>query len=106
VGHGLTHGAANGIHLTLVLRVHPVRRDAAALDGAAVAAHIDGVVTALDIRAHGDAASAGGNRGASRVPGAELLAIEGGEHVAIFTHRDEVRARSGRFLGAHAPAAQ
>lgn len=41
---------------------------------------------------------------AERIPGAELLAIEGGEHVSIFTHRDEVRARVGRFLGAHAPA--
>ncbi|QRN98004.1 alpha/beta hydrolase [Archangium violaceum] len=40
---------------------------------------------------------------ASRVPGAELLPLEGGEHVGIFTHRDEVRARVSRFLGAHAP---
>jgi pimeloyl-ACP methyl ester carboxylesterase len=41
---------------------------------------------------------------AAGVPGAELLTLEGGEHVSIFTHRDEVRARVGRFLGAHAPA--
>lgn len=41
---------------------------------------------------------------ASRVPGAELLALEGGEHVSIFTHLDEVRARVGPFLRAHAPA--
>jgi pimeloyl-ACP methyl ester carboxylesterase len=41
---------------------------------------------------------------AARVPGAELLAIDGGEHVSIFTHRDEVRARVARFLLAHAPA--
>ncbi len=41
---------------------------------------------------------------ASRVPGAELLALDRGEHVGIFTHRDEVRARVARFLGAHAPA--
>lgn len=40
---------------------------------------------------------------AARVSGAELFAIEGGEHVSIFTHRDEVRARAARFLGAHAP---
>ncbi|WP_242353588.1 MULTISPECIES: alpha/beta fold hydrolase [Anaeromyxobacter] len=40
---------------------------------------------------------------AARVPGAELLEIEGGEHVAIFTHRDLVRARVARFLAAHAP---
>jgi pimeloyl-ACP methyl ester carboxylesterase len=41
----------------------------------------------------------------ARIPGAELLAIEGGEHVAIFTHRNEVRARVTRFLREHAPAA-
>jgi pimeloyl-ACP methyl ester carboxylesterase len=33
-----------------------------------------------------------------RVPGAELLAIDGGEHVCIFTHRKEVRARVTEFL--------
>ena len=41
---------------------------------------------------------------AARVPGAELLAIDGGEHVSIFTHRELVRARVARFLRAHAPA--
>ncbi len=40
---------------------------------------------------------------AARVPGAELLGIEGGEHVSIFTHRALVRARVGRFLATHAP---
>jgi pimeloyl-ACP methyl ester carboxylesterase len=39
---------------------------------------------------------------AARIPGAELVALEGGEHVAIFTHRDEARARVVRFLAAHA----
>jgi pimeloyl-ACP methyl ester carboxylesterase len=39
---------------------------------------------------------------AARIPGAELAALEGGEHVAIFTHRDEARARVVRFLAAHA----
>jgi pimeloyl-ACP methyl ester carboxylesterase len=39
----------------------------------------------------------------ARIPGAELLAIDGGEHVSIFTHRDEVRARVTRFLCQHAP---
>lgn len=34
----------------------------------------------------------------SRIPGAELLALEDGEHVAIFTHRDEVRTRVTQFL--------
>jgi pimeloyl-ACP methyl ester carboxylesterase len=41
---------------------------------------------------------------ASRVPGAELLPIEGGEHMCIFTDHDAVRARVGRFLGATATA--
>ncbi len=43
---------------------------------------------------------------AARIPGAELLAVEGGEHVAIFTHRDEARARVTRFLRQHAPVAR
>jgi len=38
----------------------------------------------------------------ARVPGVELLAIDGGEHVAIFTHRKEVAARVAEFLAAHA----
>jgi pimeloyl-ACP methyl ester carboxylesterase len=41
---------------------------------------------------------------ARRIPGAELLAIEGGEHVAIFTHRPLIQARVDAFLRAHAPA--
>ncbi len=41
---------------------------------------------------------------ATRIPGAQLLAIEGGEHVAIFTHRAEVRARVTAFLRRYAPA--
>lgn len=39
---------------------------------------------------------------ASRIPNAELLTIEGGEHVSIFTHRREVRAHVARFLQQHA----
>lgn len=38
---------------------------------------------------------------ASHIPGAELLAIEGGEHVSIFTHNREVRARVAAFLREH-----
>ncbi len=38
-----------------------------------------------------------------RVPGAQLLAVEGGEHVTIFTHRPEVRERVTRFLRERAP---
>ncbi|HYG69576.1 MAG TPA: alpha/beta hydrolase [Anaeromyxobacteraceae bacterium] len=45
-----------------------------------------------------------GEEMASRIPGAELVAIDGGEHVAIFTHRALVRARVAGFLAAHAPA--
>ena len=39
---------------------------------------------------------------AAQIPGAELLAVEGGEHVAIFTHQDAVRARVTQFLREHA----
>ncbi len=35
---------------------------------------------------------------AARIPGAALLAAEGGEHVAIFTHRALVQARVTQFL--------
>jgi pimeloyl-ACP methyl ester carboxylesterase len=41
---------------------------------------------------------------ADRVPGAELLAIEGGEHVCLFTHRKVIRERVRKFLGL--PAAE
>ncbi|MHB0935351.1 MAG: alpha/beta fold hydrolase [Armatimonadota bacterium] len=37
----------------------------------------------------------------ARIPGSELLAIEGGEHVSIFTHRKEVQTRVARFLREH-----
>ncbi len=37
----------------------------------------------------------------SRIPGAELLAIEGGEHVALFTHREVVKAQVTAFLNSH-----
>jgi pimeloyl-ACP methyl ester carboxylesterase len=40
---------------------------------------------------------------AARIPGARLLAVEGGEHVSIFTHRAEVRATVTAFLREHAP---
>jgi pimeloyl-ACP methyl ester carboxylesterase len=39
---------------------------------------------------------------AERIPGAELVALRGGDHVAIFTHREEATARVARFLAAHA----
>ena len=42
-----------------------------------------------------------GQEMARRIPGAELLAIEGGDHVSIFTHREIVRPRVARFLVAH-----
>lgn len=37
---------------------------------------------------------------AGRVPGAELMRIEGGEHVSIFTHREVIRERVSRLLSA------
>lgn len=43
-------------------------------------------------------------RMAARVPGAELLALERGEHFGIFTHLEKFRAGVTRFLGAHAHA--
>ena len=41
---------------------------------------------------------------ATGIRGAELLAVEGGDHVAIFTHREQIRARVTAFLRQHAPA--
>jgi len=35
---------------------------------------------------------------AHRVPGAQLFSIQGGEHVSIFTHREQVRMRIDQFL--------
>jgi pimeloyl-ACP methyl ester carboxylesterase len=37
----------------------------------------------------------------SRVPKAELLAVEGGEHVAIFSHRNLVKAKVSEFMQRH-----
>ena len=37
----------------------------------------------------------------TRVPNAELLAIDGGEHVAIFTHRNIVREKVFEFMQRH-----
>ncbi len=42
---------------------------------------------------------------ASRAPGAELLAIDGGEHACLFTHLAEIRARIASFLAVHPEAA-
>jgi pimeloyl-ACP methyl ester carboxylesterase len=38
---------------------------------------------------------------AARLPQAELLAIDGGEHGAIFTHRNQVRAKVDDFMQYH-----
>jgi len=43
---------------------------------------------------------------AARIPGAELLAVEGGEHVTIFTHRAAVQPRVVGFLRANANVKQ
>ncbi len=40
-------------------------------------------------------------RFSARAPHAELLAIDGGEHVAIFTHRNQVRAKVHDFMQCH-----
>ncbi len=39
-----------------------------------------------------------GKRLATEIPGAQLLAAEGGEHATIFTHRREVQAKVSAFL--------
>lgn len=36
---------------------------------------------------------------AARIRGADFLTIDGGEHVSIFTHREEIRSRVDRVLG-------
>lgn len=41
-----------------------------------------------------------GKRLAARIPNAQLLKIEGGEHVAIFTHRELAQSRVTQFLRA------
>jgi len=37
----------------------------------------------------------------ARLPNAELLAVDGGEHVAIFTHRNMVKAKVTEFMQRH-----
>jgi pimeloyl-ACP methyl ester carboxylesterase len=39
---------------------------------------------------------------AKRIPGARLLVLDGGEHAAIFTHRQEAQAEVTAFLAANA----
>lgn len=41
---------------------------------------------------------------AARVKGADMVAIEGGEHLCLFTHRELVRAHVRDFLALHAAA--
>jgi pimeloyl-ACP methyl ester carboxylesterase len=40
-----------------------------------------------------------------RIPHAELFTVDGGEHVAIFSHRHLVRPRVAAFMGQHFHAA-
>jgi len=42
-------------------------------------------------------------RVARQAPRAELFAVEGGDHVSLFTHLDAVRARVGEFLAGPTP---
>jgi pimeloyl-ACP methyl ester carboxylesterase len=41
---------------------------------------------------------------AGRLPNAELLTLEGGEHVSLFTHLHEIRTRVTQFLNTYMPA--
>lgn len=43
---------------------------------------------------------------ARRIPASELLAVEGGDHVAIFTHRDRIAPRVRAFLAKHLERAE
>jgi pimeloyl-ACP methyl ester carboxylesterase len=43
---------------------------------------------------------------AARIAGASLAALEGGDHVAIFTHLGEARAKVAGFLAAHPASAE
>ncbi|CAH2602012.1 Alpha/beta hydrolase [Rhodovastum atsumiense] len=67
------------------------------------------LVTAPTLVVHGTADQivpfSHGQAVATAVPAAELMAIEGGEHVALFTHLDEVRTKVRRFLATHWPPA-
>ncbi|HCR13718.1 alpha/beta hydrolase [Solidesulfovibrio sp.] len=38
---------------------------------------------------------------AARIPGAQSLAVEGGEHACVFSHRELIRGRTTQFLAAH-----
>lgn len=42
---------------------------------------------------------------ARRLPSAELLTIENGEHVSLFTHLHDIRPRVTQFLDTHVPSA-
>ncbi len=83
-------GTENDVALTRSELALPVERIAAPL---------------LVVHGTSDSAApyAQGRELAARVPGAELLTVEGGEHVSIFTHRGLVRPRVASFLRAHAP---
>ena len=41
-----------------------------------------------------------------RIPGAKLLALEVGEHAAIYTHRQEAQSEVAAFLAANARGLQ
>jgi pimeloyl-ACP methyl ester carboxylesterase len=42
---------------------------------------------------------------ADRIPRAELMTIEGGEHASLFTHLQEIRTRVTQFLDTYTPPA-
>jgi pimeloyl-ACP methyl ester carboxylesterase len=81
-------GTENDIAMTRATRDYPLERIASP------ALVVHGTADRVVSHAHAE-------RAARRIPRAELLSVEGGEHVAIFTHRDEVRARVTAFLRRH-----
>lgn len=78
-------GTENDIAMTRATRDYPLER--IAVPALVVHGTDDRVVS----HAHAE-------RAARRIPRAELLSIAGGEHVAIFTHRAQVRGRVTAFL--------
>lgn len=83
-------GTANDIR-----RFHALE-ESALEDLAAAVLIVHGTADPVVPFSHGDSV-------ARRAPGASILAIEGGEHLVLFTHLDLVRERTARFLAALSP---
>jgi pimeloyl-ACP methyl ester carboxylesterase len=89
----------------LAMRLDGTRQDVRA--GRAPAPPLEDVrVPALVVHGTGDRVVPFAQHGAvlaRRIPGCELLAIDGGEHVVVFTHRAVIVPRVDAFLRSHAP---